>query len=372
MLEKPTLFSFSGSIVFHLVCALVAGNYLFANTQPVPVKKIYRLEVIKKKPPIKKKKIELKKKVRKKIPKPIKPLKTIKVIQKQELLLVARVMPRTPVPQVRPRVTKTISQVIPVTNYTSTPMTRKVVTSVPRRVQPEYEATAVVSGPVSSFQSRSTAAPVAFTPHRAIRPAETTNVTTARQAISVVSHSAVRVRVASASPQKIGKIEEQYKVPGKVAMVDTSRTWAIKIPTRGPSAPKIFDSSDSGSDRTAYFEGAGKRRILASLVPRSIPNFTDEGALRSYRNRLRRIIGRAKKYPNVSRAKREEGQVVVRFNILRNGQVEKLGWLKKSPHEKLNQEALDAVKRSAPFAELPSEIPGAFLEIELPFKFQLN
>ena len=69
MLEKPTLYSISGSIAFHLVCALVAGNYLFTNTRPVPVKKIYRLEVIKKKPPIEKKKIEVKKKKkRKKIP----------------------------------------------------------------------------------------------------------------------------------------------------------------------------------------------------------------------------------------------------------------------------------------------------------------
>jgi TonB family protein len=371
MFEKSTLYSFSGSFVFHLVCALVAGNYLFVNTRPAPVKKVYRLEVIKKKPPIKKKKIQEKKKVRKKIPKPIKPLKTIKVIQKQEPLLVARVMPRTPVPQVRRRVTETIPQVTPVTTYTSTPMTTKAVTSAPRRVQPVYQATAVASGPVSSFESRSTAAPVAFTSHQAIQSAVTTNVTTATRATSVVSRSAKRVRVASAAPQKIGAIEED-KGPGKVAMVDTRGARAFKIPSKGPSAPKKFESSDSGTARTAYFESIGKRIMLASLDPRAIPNFTDEGALRTYKNRLGRIIARVKKYPNASRAKREEGQVVVRFNILRNGEVEKLRWLKKSPYDRLNQEALDAVKRSAPFAELPSEIPGPYLEIELPFSFKLN
>ena len=405
MFEKSTLYSFSGSFVFHLVCALVAGNYLFVNTRPAPVKKVYRLEVIKKKPPIKKKKIQEKKKKRKKIPKPIKPLKRIKVIQKQEPLLVARVMPKTPVPQVRPKITEPIPQVTPVTTYTSTPITAKAVTSTPRRVQPVYQSAAVATGPVSSFESRTTAAPVAFTPHQAIQSAVTTNVATVTQATSVVSHSAKRMVVASAAPlsrsnpaptttgsvksalvskggarrvaipqaapQKIGTIEED-KRPGKIAMVDTRRARAIKIPNKGPSAPKKFESSDSGATRTAYFEGIGKRIMLASLDPRAIPNFTDEGALRSYKNRLGRIIARSKKYPNASRAKREEGQVVVKFNILRSGEIEKLGWISKSPYERLNNEALDAVRRSAPFAELPSEIPGPYLEIELPFSFKLN
>jgi TonB family protein len=375
MLEKPTLYSISGSIAFHLVCALVAGNYLFTNTRPVPVKKIYRLEVIKKKPPIEKKKIEVKKKKkRKKIPKPLKPIKQFKPIMKQEPIVVTKVMP-VPVPQIRPKTTEPLPNITPVTKYTSRPMTTNAVTSIPRRVQPVYQNTtsnAVASVQATSYSSKSArkVRVASVAPLVSSKPMPT-STGSARTVVASKSR-AQRVAIPQGGPQKIGKIDEGEKGPGKIALVETKRARAFSIPSNAPTSPKVFDAPSSDGVSVAYFESVGQRILIASLDPRVVPNFTDEGALRTYKARLGRIIARVKKYPNLSRAKREVGQVVVRFNILRNGEIEKLGWITKSPYERLNNEALDAVRRSAPFAELPPEIPGAFLEIELPFKFQLN
>lgn len=382
---------------------------MLSDPPPPPEKKVYRLEVVKKKPPVEKKKIQERKKLKRKIPKPLKPIKQPKAIARQEPMLMAKVMP-APVPRIRPVQRNPIPDTVvsPVSSFSSVPITAKAVTSEPRRVQPVTSSVSAVSTPVSTFESRPAAAPVAFTSPKAIKSSVTSNNAPASSASAIVSGStAKRVRLASAvaprthssptvstsgstrsawvsrnvqrvalprvAPQKLGSLKEENKGPGRIAMVDTRSARAFSLPQSVPIAPKSFGSPDSTGTRTAFFEGAeGQKILMASIDPRAVPNFTDEGALRGYKNRLGRIIARNKKYPKLSRVKREEGKVVVRFNILRNGEVEKLAWVSKSPHERLNQEAFNAVKRSAPFAELPTEIPGDYLEIELPFRFELN
>jgi TonB family protein len=404
MFEKSTLFSFSGSFVFHLAFVALAGNYMLSDPPPPPPKKTYRLEVIKKKPPVEKKKIREKKVLKRKIPKPLKPIKQPKAVMKQEPLLMAKVMP-TPVPQIRPMKQTLLPVTTPVTTIASTPMTTKVVAAQPRRVQPVTQTTAV-SSPVASFQSTTTARPLAFKVPQAIHSAVTTNNEPTARASSIVPKSTKRITLAAvaaprvlsspkvssssskrsawvsknvqrvalpqAVPQKMGSLEEENKGPGKIALVDTKRIRAFSLPKGIPMKPKSFGTPASKGTRTAYFEGGGQRVLLAAMNPRAVPNFTDEGALRGYKNRLGRTIARNKKYPKLSRRKREEGRVVVKFNILRNGEIENLDWVTKSPYERLNQEAFNAVKRSVPFAELPSEIPGPSLQIELPFSFKLN
>ncbi len=407
MFEKSTLFSFSGSFIFHVAFVAFAGNYMLSDPPPPPAKKVYRLEVVKKKPPVEKKKIQEKKKLKRKIPKPLKPIKQPKAVMKQEPLLMAKVMPM-PVPQIRPMLREPIPDTVvsPVSSFASVPITAKAVTAEPRRVQPVTSSVSAVSSPVSTFESRAAVAPVAFTALQAIRSTTSSNNAPARSASSIVSGSTRRVRLASivaprthstptvstngstrsawvsknvqrvalpqAVPQKMGSLEEENKGPGKIALVDTKRIRAFSLPKSSPISPKGFSSPSSTGTRTSYFEGVGQKILMASIDPRAVPNFTDEAALRGYKNRLGRIIARNKKYPNLSRQKREEGKVVVQFKVLRNGEVEGIEWVTKSQYERLNQAAFDAVKRSAPFAKFPSEIPEAYLVMELPFSFKLN
>ncbi len=374
MFEKSTLFSFSGSFVFHLAFVALAGNYMLSDPPPPPPKKTYRLEVIKKKPPVEKKKIQERKKLKRKIPKPLKPIKQPKKIMKQEPLLMAKVMPM-PVPQVKPMQREPIPNAVvsPVATMSSTPMTARAV-STPRRLQPVSNYSPAVTssrGPVSFVPSSTKRVVVASIAAPRVQSSPAVSSSGSKRS-AWVSKSVQRVALPQTVPQKMGSLENENKGPGKIAMVDTKRIRAFSLPSGMPMKPQSFGIPTSKGTRAAYFEGGSQRILMASIDPRAVPNFTDEGALRGYKNRLGRIIARNKKYPNLSRRKREEGRVVVSFNILRNGEIENLDWVTKSPYERLNQEAFNAVKRSAPFTKLPSEIPGASLQIELPFSFKLN
>ena len=373
MFKKSTLFSFSGSLIFHLAFVLFAGDYILSSPPPPIVKKVYRLEIIKKKPPVEKKKIQKKKNLRRKIPKLLRPIKQPKIIMKQEPLLMAKVTPLT-TPNVKPiqRQLRSNPVVSPVSSFSSAAITAKTIAVKSRKVQPVTNSISAISNPVSAFESSPNITASPFVNPQVVRSTFSSNNSLVKRASSWVSKRSLQVDLPQIIPQRMVSLDKEVRGQNKTTLVENRSTRVFSVSKSSPVIPKNFGSTDSKGTRTAYFEGAEKKVLMASINPRAVPNFTDDGALRSYKNGLGRTITRNKKYPKLSRVKHEEGKVIVKFFILRNGKMVNLDWVVKSPYERLNEEALDAVKRSAPFPVLPSEYPGKYLEIELPFKFRLN
>ena len=106
--------------------------------------------------------------------------------------------------------------------------------------------------------------------------------------------------------------------------------------------------------------------------PRGIPNIIDRGALKSYIGQVQRIIEGAKKYPEASRRAGREGKVKVQFTIFRNGNVDDIKLLTRTPYPNLNQEAIDAIERSAPFSGFPDSLTEKSVKVILPFRFELQ
>ncbi len=115
-------------------------------------------------------------------------------------------------------------------------------------------------------------------------------------------------------------------------------------------------------------------RVAAAVfpAPRAVPIVVDEGILEGYLGQLQSLIASAKKYPESARQSGHEGKVTVQFKVLKNGDVKDIKLVTKSNHPDLDREAVAAVKRAAPLKGLPDEIGKPFLDIMLPFKFQLN
>ncbi len=115
---------------------------------------------------------------------------------------------------------------------------------------------------------------------------------------------------------------------------------------------------------------------LASLAsfpsPREVPNIRDKGALKSYIGRVQRSVEGAKHYPEASRRAGRYGKLKVQFTILKNGEVDNVKLLTKTPYPNLNREAMAAVKRAAPFSGFPDSIMEQSLKVVLPFRFELN
>lgn len=93
---------------------------------------------------------------------------------------------------------------------------------------------------------------------------------------------------------------------------------------------------------------------------------------RLYLARLRNRIGTHQVYPRTSKMLREEGTVRISLLLKRSGQLEKLELLESSRFSRLDDAAIKAIAKAAPFDPFPSEVPFDSWEITVPVRFQLN
>ena len=75
--------------------------------------------------------------------------------------------------------------------------------------------------------------------------------------------------------------------------------------------------------------------------------------------------------PEVAR-RGEKGRVVVIFTIIRNGTVQNLRVVASSKVEVLDRAATAAIKASDPFAPLPADSKGEYLDLQLDFLYNIK
>jgi protein TonB len=98
-----------------------------------------------------------------------------------------------------------------------------------------------------------------------------------------------------------------------------------------------------------------------------------EDAISRYLSRLRDLIDRRKEYPYQARRQEQEGTVLIRFTVTRQGALAGEPVLeKKSRYERLNASAVEAVKKAAPYPPFPGEIGEDELNVQVAVSFSLN
>jgi len=137
-----------------------------------------------------------------------------------------------------------------------------------------------------------------------------------------------------------------------------------------PLTPDLESGVPSNNMDKIY---TARAAVAANLpAPRAAEEIVDGGVLRNYLQKLQGEIAAAKQYPEAARESGQEGKVTIRFTVMKNGEVKNIALVSKTDYPELDQETIAAVKRAAPFPGLPDEIGQPFLEIILPFKFQLQ
>jgi protein TonB len=88
-----------------------------------------------------------------------------------------------------------------------------------------------------------------------------------------------------------------------------------------------------------------------------------------YKAELRAMIDRNKYYPTMSRRLGQTGTVVVAFTLLEDGHIIDVRIDSPSRYDRLNESALDAVKKVERFKPIPKEIGEARMDLKIPVKF---
>ena len=312
--NKSTFYSLAGSLAVNMMITMGAGSFLISINKSLATQKTYKLEFVKKKTPplIKKKKIN-------------------KEIVRQ-VVKVASLQPKA-VPIIQPKVT-----------------VRQTSSSLPSVSIPNYAPRQIQTQKVPAMRSA-----VIHTVRSTISRRVTSNIPTARSLASV------------------NKKSSQNSIK-KMAMVNSLKHIKThKIPTLVARSSANTSTSKSSKGRvTPVLTGMKHASLSFPVNPRGVPNIVDSGALNGYLGQIQRIIEGAKEYPEASRRAGREGKVKVQFTIFRNGDVRNIKLLTRTPYPNLNQEAIDAVERSAPFSGFPDSMMEKSVKVILPFRFELQ
>lgn len=191
---------------------------------------------------------------------------------------------------------------------------------------------------------------------------------------SMVQNSAHRVLdPGSAAPRAI-----QTGEPEGMRMVSMVQNSAHRVLAPSTVAPRAIQTGESvvgrGSEGvTMVSSNAKKVSLPTGWAPRPIPEIVaDPQILKGYLGVIQRKIERAKEYPDIARRAGNQGKVKVQFTILKDGRIENPVLIEEAPYRILNEEAMAALHRAAPFERLPDEIGKDSLNVVLPFSFMLN
>ena len=93
---------------------------------------------------------------------------------------------------------------------------------------------------------------------------------------------------------------------------------------------------------------------------------------RSQNRRVAQAIARRKGYPAAARARRETGDVEITFTLESNGTVASSRVIRSSGFAALDQEALDTIRRAAPYPPPPAGVWEKQLEFTLTLGFNMR
>lgn len=106
--------------------------------------------------------------------------------------------------------------------------------------------------------------------------------------------------------------------------------------------------------------------------PPSAPAAPSSSALPGWRSELASRLQRAKRYPDLARAREEQGAAAVTFTLDRSGHVLSVKLVRSSGSASLDEEAVALVRRADPLPPMPAEMAGSTAIITQSFTFSLR
>ena len=112
----------------------------------------------------------------------------------------------------------------------------------------------------------------------------------------------------------------------------------------------------------------------APVTPAPTPGnpATPSKAAATWQGLLLARLEQAKRYPQSARFRHQQGVVLLRFAMDRDGKVLRAAIEKTSGYEALDQEVLALIQRAQPLPKPPADVPGAAIELVVPVEFSLR
>ena len=177
------------------------------------------------------------------------------------------------------------------------------------------------------------------------------------------SHTIIGVDKIQELGQKAQKkaLEKKKAVKDKFALPEEKLAKKEDIKEVAPSEGRPGQLTQMGGG-----EGVGAGGMAGSG---SLSGMAQADLRTLFHTELRARIEANKSYPAMSRRLGHTGLVVVAFTLLEDGNIINLRIEKPSPYDRLNESALEAVKKVQKFRPIPKELGEAKMDIKVPVKF---
>jgi protein TonB len=165
--------------------------------------------------------------------------------------------------------------------------------------------------------------------------------------------------------------------PTVIAKIDLPKLEAPEIEKPALNIPAPVTQAETSAPSAA--STPAKPAVIAATTPATVeedeegPALTTQSLLarQFYVSDVIKKIRSKTRYPQRALDRGQTGNVRVAIIIDRQGNILSTSLLESSKFELLNKEAVDAIKRSAPFTILPEAIPGTRFEFSVPMRWEL-
>ena len=83
-------------------------------------------------------------------------------------------------------------------------------------------------------------------------------------------------------------------------------------------------------------------------------------------------IEKYKKYPKRAKRLKQQGRVVISFEVMKNGQIRNITVKSKSPYKRLNEAAKNILKNIKSFDPIPKQLNRQTWAIEVPLSYLIQ
>jgi periplasmic protein TonB len=144
------------------------------------------------------------------------------------------------------------------------------------------------------------------------------------------------------------------------ARPDTPRQVKVAKSLQNENSPVSADRSENPATESA-----------ASYGPEGVADGREFDASSRYEYELRMLLDRQKVYPQVARKLRQEGRVLVRFKLRKDGTVISAEIVERARHDSLNQAAHSLIEKINGLKPFPDEIKKTAWDFIVPIEYRL-
>jgi len=135
----------------------------------------------------------------------------------------------------------------------------------------------------------------------------------------------------------------------------------------------VLKSTDD-NEITIKLDNPTKKNLVsqnAIIASQDQPSAQQAGLFRIYRSNLLKKTYQHVIYPGSAIDRDQQGDVVLKLTVSREGKIQKIDYDKRADFSSLNKAAARAVKNSMPYPPAPKQLHGETFEVIMPIKFRL-